>query len=294
MATYNRAHLLARSLACYEKQYFPNEQFEIIVIDDHSTDGTRELVLKWSKDTGIRATVMTAAPKPGEWTDCGWIINAGIRASNGKHVVITHPECLPGRLSVAACVSALEEFESKRHMNKAMGLYACCKPYYMSQRDQSLLDTVLWASEGPLAVRKIPGFYDNSPDITDRPLEYTPQVIEKIGTPGYDKTPSGANGKVWHSWVFGGCSRETWKRLGGMLETSCWGSVDLAFLSRRAALGISNHTCIEDDTIAVHQNHNSPNDVPTPRDMDAAHEEAGKFSYSVRDLVYPVVDNLGW
>src|SRR5262245_60696848 len=100
MASYQRAHLLCRSLVGYERQSFDNDRLELIVVDDHSTDGTREMVLDWSRRTKITAVVLTPAPKDTAWRDCGAILNHGLRAAGGSYVVATHPEVIPGRCSV--------------------------------------------------------------------------------------------------------------------------------------------------------------------------------------------------
>lgn len=293
LATYQRAHLLGRSLASYAKQEFDNSQFELVVIDDHSTDNTREMVLDWSLTTKIRTVYLTAAPKLEAWRDCGAILNYGIRATSGQHIILTHPEVIPGRRSVSTCVRWLELFEKERKYRLAheigpLGCYACCKPYYLSPRDQEWLDTVPWLVEGALAVREIEGFYDLEQHAHGNP-DYTPRAIEAVGNPGYRHTH-------WLSWVFGGCSRETWKRLGGMLETQKWGAVDVAWMQRRQALGIINHTCLDDETLCIHQNHDDPTrgNVPTPRIEEAWKQELREMNLAPKDLLWPGCDHLGW
>ncbi len=289
LCTYQRAHLLARSLVCYENQDFDNDRFELVVVDDHSTDDTRDLVLDWSRRTGIRAVVLTPSPKTEAWRDCGAILNVGIRASSGEHLLLTHPEVLPGKRSVAACVDALSKFDGHRAVAhegaKWVGMYACCTPYYLSPRDQERIDTVPWREEGAGAVTGIADFYDEGPGGNP---DYRHNVTEKVGTPGFRI-------REWSSWVFGGHSRETWKRLGGFLTTQKWGSCDVAWHARRRTLGIPNHTCTGDGTMCVHQNHSMPGDVETPRDMDVWVKELADFDLqSPAKLTFPGVNELGW
>jgi len=283
MATYNRAHLLARSLVCYHNQQFDNSQLELVVVDDHSSDGTRDLVLSWSRSTGIRAVVVTDSPKTESWRDCGAVLNLGIRASTGKYVLLTHPEVLVGRRSVGACLDELLEFDANRRTKDKFGLYACCKVYYLSPQDQTRLDSVPWREEGVLAVRQIEGFYTDDknghPDFCHRATDIVARPQSRLPT--------------WESFVFGGHSRETWKKLGGMLQTQKWGSVDVGWMHRRRTLGIPNHTCPDDDTICCHQNHSLPGDVPTDRNMDAWVEELKSYPLdNPHYLVYPAVDYL--
>jgi glycosyltransferase involved in cell wall biosynthesis len=290
LATYQRRHLLERSLVCYERQEFDNDRFELIVIDDHSNDGVREAILDWSKKTKIRATVLTVFPKPAEWVDCGWVLNAGIRASAGEHVILTHPEVMVGRRSVAACVEWLREEETRRPNNdddqcgwKSVGGYAACRVYYMSPACQEKIDTVPWWDD-PLKVREIPGFYDPVPGGNPH---YHPSFMDKVGTPG-------CSVQTWDSWVFGGCSRETWKRLGGMMVSKRWGSVDILFNHRRKKLGMAEWTAPVEDTVVVHQNHDIPGNVPTDRDMQAWKDECAGIPHGDNELAFPAVDNLGW
>lgn len=282
MATFNRAHLLHRSLTCYENQRFDNDLMELIIVDDHSTDHTQQLVNDWSRSTGIRCVLITPSPKKTIWRDCGAVYNYGIRASSGDHILLTHPEVMVGKNSVHMCVNALQVNEHYLHTNN---LYACCRIYYLSPRDQENLDTVNWALEGTLAVRKLPGFYDedenHNPDFTHRATDSVAQPNSRIRT--------------WESLVFGGCSRKLWKELGGMLETQKWGSVDVAFMQRRRTLGIFNHTCPEEDTICIHQNHDLPHDIPSPRVEEVWKKELQGVNLLNPDLLkYPAVDYLGW
>lgn len=287
LATYNRAHLLHRSLECYARQHFNQDEFELVVIDDHSEDTTVDLVHDFCHDHKLRYVLLTPGPKEEVWRDCGAILNHGIRAASGDYILLTHPEVMVGRESVAECFNQLHRFEQTRAVYKSvMGVYACCKPYYLTPRDQERIDTVDWFGEGPLAVRKIEGFYD---EVVGGNPDYAPRSIESVGK-------EGAQHSHWLSWVFGGCSRETWKRMGGMLETGRWGSVDVAFVQRRRTLGIVNHTCIEDSTLCAHENHDDPaKNVPTPRIEELWKKElAGYPLHDPKAMQYPAVDHLGW
>lgn len=276
LATYNRKYLLERSLYCYESQCYNNQNIEFIIIDDHSTDGTREFVLDWSKTTGIRTVVLTPSPKNRVWRDCGAILNYGIRASCGDYLILTHPEVMPGRKSVSGIVEKLKVIP---------WTYVCCRVYYLRQSDQDILDQVDWKKEGNLAIRSLPGFYDIQPQ--EHP-HYTHQMTDQIG--------HGGELNHWESWVFGGVSRKTMKKLGGMLETQEWGSVDVAFLHRRRVLEILNVTLPEDETIVIHQNHDLPNDKENHRIEKNWRDELDllKLSGNPSDLCYPKINFLGW
>ncbi len=53
MGTYNRAHLLVRSLTAYTYQTGRPEDFVLIIFDDGSTDFTREICAQFSKRLNI-------------------------------------------------------------------------------------------------------------------------------------------------------------------------------------------------------------------------------------------------
>jgi glycosyltransferase involved in cell wall biosynthesis len=55
IASYNRKELLATCLRCLDAQDYPEDRFEVIVVDDGSTDGSVEMVQKWSARYSLRS-----------------------------------------------------------------------------------------------------------------------------------------------------------------------------------------------------------------------------------------------
>lgn len=265
MVSYNRADLLCRSVSCYNKSNFDLSKLEIVVVDDGSTDHTSKICELF--DSKIEVKYVKLRKPDGLWRDCAVNINHGIRICSGHHILLTHPEVMVGRDTIAQFCDNSKDWQ-----------YTCAKPYYLSARDQERLDTVNWMEEGPLAVRKIEGFYEVMQHAHGNP-DYTPWAIESVGKPN-------GRHKTWDSWVVGGYTRDTMKKLGGWIETKNWGTTDLVQLGRRHILGIPNVTLIDDSTLCVHQNHDAP------RNIDKAHAEAGAMSTNPYDLVYPATNNL--
>jgi hypothetical protein len=81
--------------------------FEIIVVDDHSTDRTREIASSFSS-AGVR--IIEAGPVPAGWTGKNNAVTAGSRAARGEWLLFTDADTihLPGSLA-----RSLEE--ARRH-----------------------------------------------------------------------------------------------------------------------------------------------------------------------------------
>ena len=78
-----------------------NIDFEIIVIDDHSTDRTREIALSFPQ-----VTLIEAGPLPENWTGKNNAVFAGAKAARGEWLLFTDADTIhrPGSLA-----SSLEE-----------------------------------------------------------------------------------------------------------------------------------------------------------------------------------------
>src|SRR6266436_4277147 len=81
----NEAATIARAVTSLLGQDYPGE-FEIIVVDDHSDDGTAALARKAAEETGAaaRITIHSAAELPQGWTGKLWALNEGISATSGE------------------------------------------------------------------------------------------------------------------------------------------------------------------------------------------------------------------
>ena len=280
MATFNRAHLLERSLHAYATQYFPLSAMELVVVDDHSTDDTQKMLRKWSAEKCIPVQIVMPCPKDAEWRDCGAVINHGIRVSRGNYVIMTHPEVIPGKKSIGAFVDTLRTTEYRYDY----GAYACSKVYYLTQQNQKDLALIDWENRGTNWVEHLPNFFEEDGQ-SDESNDYSHASTRRVATDGFRI-------QQWESWVFGGMTRGSMYRLGGMLETKQWGSVDVAFMNRRKLLGIPTITSTDLLSSVVHQNHDGPGNVPTPRVEQAWKEELRGITFSKEQMQYPAVDNL--
>ncbi len=65
LPTYNRVDALARTLHALENQTLADDLFEIIVVDDGSTDGTADFLQKFCKQTGLQFSYAVLARNGG-------------------------------------------------------------------------------------------------------------------------------------------------------------------------------------------------------------------------------------
>ncbi len=59
--TYNRSSLIDLTLESFLDQSFPEEEFEILVVDNASQDDTREIVKKWQDKSDGRITFLRSS-----------------------------------------------------------------------------------------------------------------------------------------------------------------------------------------------------------------------------------------
>ncbi|HET8924329.1 MAG TPA: glycosyltransferase [Candidatus Acidoferrum sp.] len=79
----NEAESIVQTIAFLAKQDYPGD-FSIIVVDDHSEDGTAALARKAGEESGAtgRVTVHTAAGLTSGWTGKLWALNEGVRIAS--------------------------------------------------------------------------------------------------------------------------------------------------------------------------------------------------------------------
>ena len=81
----NEVETIARSITSLAKQDYPGE-LSVVVVDDHSSDGTAELAWKAAEECGAtaRIAIHSAADVPQGWTGKVWAMNEGIRVASER------------------------------------------------------------------------------------------------------------------------------------------------------------------------------------------------------------------
>ncbi|MFC1698592.1 glycosyltransferase [Candidatus Omnitrophota bacterium] len=88
--TYNRQEELKELLISLEGQTYPREEFEIIIIDDGSTDGTKDAVARYIADHKDCAILYHRQENAGPAA----ARNKGIQMSRGKLLLFTDTDCV--------------------------------------------------------------------------------------------------------------------------------------------------------------------------------------------------------
>jgi glycosyltransferase involved in cell wall biosynthesis len=92
IATFNRKDSLQSTLNAIFAQDYPVSQFEVIVINDGSTDGTDNMIDGLEKPTGLTFQYFTQANKGPAAAR-----NVGLKSAQGDLIAFTDDDCLPHR-----------------------------------------------------------------------------------------------------------------------------------------------------------------------------------------------------
>ena len=104
--TFNRSDMLRQAVTAACKQTLPRDQYEIIVVDNASTDDTRDVVGKLRSSTQTSITYVHES-RPG----LHWARHAGASAAQGKILAFIDDDCLPEPDWLASLSQAYDEFQ---------------------------------------------------------------------------------------------------------------------------------------------------------------------------------------
>lgn len=90
----NEASNILKLLNCIQKQKYPGEYFEVIIVDDQSTDNTYHLVNEFQKNSPIQLRLLKANPSKG--SPKKQAIEMAVEASNGEVILTTDGDCQMG------------------------------------------------------------------------------------------------------------------------------------------------------------------------------------------------------
>jgi len=106
----NEARNIEACIGSLLAQDYPN--FELIVLDDHSDDGTGDIVRRLGlRDEGERR-VMTGTALPTGWTGKGWACHQLSLAARGEYLFFTDADTTHALGTVSATVAAAREYRA--------------------------------------------------------------------------------------------------------------------------------------------------------------------------------------
>jgi hypothetical protein len=244
VSSHNRAALLDRALATYARQTLPSRDWEYLLVDDFSTDHTREVVEAWQA-RGLPITRLDAGrdlSKREKAGDGAAPRNAGSLFATGRYLVSTHPEILIPPHTLQAMVEALKNAPDRA--------WVTAIPYWLPPVPEEWWDGWQGGSYDIERLKTIPGFYDPT----------WPTPVAAPGAIDY-RNQNQETRREWESEVFWGMSMATWRWLGGFREFRVWGSVDIDFWVRRRMANIQTflamhpNSCHESKVLMVYHPH---------------------------------------
>ena len=100
----NEAQRITPCLRSLRGQDYPN--CEVIVLDDHSEDGTAQVVLDlgWSRDADAQRRLVEGQPLPVGWTGKNWACHQLAQAARGEYLLFTDADTAHAPGALGACV----------------------------------------------------------------------------------------------------------------------------------------------------------------------------------------------
>jgi len=87
--TYNRFDFIIKTLKSVEELNYPKENYEVIIVDDGSTDGTKDYMISYSETTGLNFSyIYQNNSGPATARNVGW------KNAKGKFIAFTDSDCI--------------------------------------------------------------------------------------------------------------------------------------------------------------------------------------------------------
>lgn len=100
----NEAAMFPKTLPSLLKQDYPGE-WHVYIVDDHSQDGTGDVVEKLSAGNAERVTILTAPDLPGGWSGKVAAMNAGTAYSRADYIMFTDADIFHSRNNLRLLVA---------------------------------------------------------------------------------------------------------------------------------------------------------------------------------------------
>ncbi|UCE17898.1 MAG: glycosyltransferase [Gemmatimonadota bacterium] len=108
VAVRNEERTIGACLEALLSQTYPKGKYEIIVVDDQSTDRTSEIVTSYLQDNS-NVTLLKIEESTENWAPKKYALNAGIEKSRGEIILTTDADCLVEPTWIHRMISYFEE-----------------------------------------------------------------------------------------------------------------------------------------------------------------------------------------
>jgi len=143
----NQSLLFSRALHWLGKQQFPKDEWELVVVDDNSSEDWLALLEPYAEKLNIQYIRLEHDEG---WRDCTYGYNRAFQAAEGEILASTNPHLLLHPLSL----HALTHLHSIKSENP---LWVSLKGYCITREDMKFFDGVDWR-EDFLALKTLPNF----------------------------------------------------------------------------------------------------------------------------------------
>jgi cellulose synthase/poly-beta-1,6-N-acetylglucosamine synthase-like glycosyltransferase len=179
VAVHNECDVISKCLSALLAQDYPQNRFEVIVVDDASTDSTLDSLSKFAKKSSI-CILQNSSQEKFKSSKKG-ALEAGIQYARGDILLFTDADCLPPANWISALV---------KQFDQSTGLVAGFSPQFS---DKTWLNTLLQIDAAAAAIVSAATIgFGRGVTCTGRHLAYRKQAWMDIG--GFAALPNSLSG----------------------------------------------------------------------------------------------------
>lgn len=146
----NEAENLTKNIPFYLQQKYSN--FELVLINDRSTDDTLEVLKKIKKENPTKITIVDVKPNEQFWGSKKYALTLGIKAATNEHLLFTDADCKP--ISTHWITTMARNFNQEKIIILGYGAYEKIKGSFLNKliRFETVLTAIQYFSYAKLGI----------------------------------------------------------------------------------------------------------------------------------------------